>query len=82
MGVGLLGNLTPCSLILHKPFGAMATGGLSPGLVPSLPQKSQSPTPSPPRPFIRDQRSGSRSTVLVFSMCMSDLAFLGCELPS
>lgn len=43
VGVGLLGNLTPCSLILHKPFRAMGTGGLNPGLVPSHPLLLSSP---------------------------------------
>lgn len=42
-GVGLLGNLTPCSLILRKPFRAMATGGQNPVLVPSLPLLLRSP---------------------------------------
>lgn len=49
MGVGLLGNLTPCSLILHKPFRAMGTGGLNPGLVPSHPLLKK-PEPHPKFP--------------------------------
>lgn len=93
VGVGLLGNLTRSLWNLCEPSRAMApaaTSGLNPGLVPSVSPLLSSParkaraSPQVPQGHSLGTRGQAIDglTALVFSMCMSDLAFLGCWLPS
>lgn len=93
VGVGLLGNLTRSLWSLCEPFRAMApaaTSGLNPGLVPSVSPLLSSParkaraSPQVPQGHSLGTKGQAIDglTALVFSMCMSDLAFLGCWLPS
>lgn len=93
--MGLLGNLTRSLWSLCEPSRAMApaaTSGLNPGLVPrylvslllSSPARKAKASPQVPQGHSLGTKGQAIDglTALVFSMCLSDLAFLGCWLPS